>query len=778
MNRKRDFTIAIALTIVILIFDVQTPVGYASWLLYFIPFFVATPPLKRSHVPLLTFLATLLIIASYFFSPPGGNLARAAVNRAVGILVLWWISFIVIKRKQAEEALSLSFRELEQRVEDRTTEIKEVNAALIVEIGQRKRAEEEITERGAMMQQIMDTANVAIFLVDRSGRIAHANRHMAEMFGCPIEEIVGSEYLDHVHPSEQASGRQKMLALLASEISSVDIEHLFWQKSGTQFWGHLTGQRFHDVHGNELGLIGVITNISIRKQAEEALRENQSRLDLALQSAHMGVWRFDIDQKKHYFDDLTCQLLGIDATTFTGAAEEFYQAVHPEDREKIKAALARTIEQDILYESSYRIIWLDGSVHYIAARGRLVRNDKGFPARINGILWDITDQRLFEDERLKTQKLESIGTLAGGIAHDFNNLLQGIFGFISMAKLTLDQKEKSLDMLTQAEKALHQSVNLTSQLLTFSKGGKPVKKVFALRPLIENSVAFALSGSRIKYEIAMDGNPRTVEADEGQIGQVIQNIVLNAAQAMPLGGMIRVSVRNMPAAAIVPPADLQGNLVEISIRDQGMGIPADNLTRIFDPYYTTKEKGSGLGLATAYSIIKNHEGLVRIQSEVGKGTTVFIYLPLTSSEVEEPIGSASPATIRKGRILIMDDEEMIREVAGELLTALGHDVAVAETGESALAAYWAAREASLPFDAVILDLTIRGGMGGMETLQKLIELDPDVNAIVSSGYSDDAALSNYRKQGFRSFLKKPYNIEDLRRTLNSVLNDSLNSRKK
>jgi PAS domain S-box-containing protein len=892
---------------------------------------------------------------------------------------------------------------------------------ILRDITERKRAEEEISERGAMLRQIMDTASVAIGLVDKTGRITHANRRMAEMFEWTLEELVGCEYVELVHPSERETGRKNMLALLASEIPSVDLERLYWRKDGTQFWGHLACRRLHDVHGNELGLIGVITDISLRKQselalkqseekyrrfynetpvmlhsidrngivvdvndywlktmgyaqsevlgrkvtdfyssaskkyaqdvvqpaffrdgiakdisfqfikkngdvldvllsaaaeldaagnvvrsqaviedvterkqmeedlrrseeryrdlfenaidpicivddkqnfmdvnkrtaelfgysrgellsmnvrdmippeqrprsenafselsrqgayqqfigkvrkkdgtfvdievsssvimennriigsrdiirditerkrAEEALRENQARLDLALQSAHMGVWRWEIKENRRYFDDLTCQLLGIDAATFTGTAEEFLRAVHPEDREKIKAAIARTIEQNALYEPTYRAVWPDGSLHYIAARGRLVRDDRGQPVRINGILWDVTDQHLLEQEFIKTQKLESVGTLAGGIAHDFNNLLQGIFGFISMAKLTFDQKDKSLAMLAQAEKALHQSVNLTSQLLTFSKGGKPVKKVLDLRSVIENAVAFALSGSRITYEIVVDKDLRTAVADEGQIGQVIQNIVLNADQAMPLGGIIRVSARNLPAASIVPPVDLQGDLVEIAIRDQGTGIPAEHLTSIFDPYFTTKEKGSGLGLATAYSIIKNHGGLIRVQSEIGKGTTFFIYLPASDAAVEKPKGPTIPAATRKARILVMDDEEIIRDVARELLTSIGHDVICVESGETAREVYQAARDAGTPFDLVILDLTIRGGMGGIETLRMLAEIDRDVKAVVSSGYSDDAALSNYRKLGFRAFLKKPYNMEELQNTLNTLL---------
>jgi PAS domain S-box-containing protein len=631
------------------------------------------------------------------------------------------------------------------------------------DITERKQAEEALL----YFQMAVGSAADAIGMATPDGRHYYQNEAFTKLFGLSVREVDGVSGPSITMYTDEKVGRKVFDIIMKGGSFVGEVKMLDKDRKERDIY--LRAYSIKNKEGKVVGLVGMHTDITDRKRAEEALRENQARLDLALQSAHMGVWRWEFKENKRYLDDLACQLLGIDPKTFTGTLEEIFRAAHPEDHEKIKTALARTIEWDVPYEPSYRVIWPDGSVHYISVRGRLVRDNTGQPSRINGILWDITDQRLLEEERLKTQKLESIGTLAGGIAHDFNNLLQGIFGYISIAKLTFDQKEKSLAMLTQAEKALHQSVNLTSQLLTFSKGGKPAKKVFALRPLIENSIAFALSGSRISYEIVIEENLRAVEADEGQIGQVIQNIVLNADQAMPLGGMISVSVKNMPATAIVPPTDLQGDFVEISIHDQGTGIPPEHLARIFDPYFTTKEKGSGLGLATVYSIIKNHGGLVRVQSEVGKGTTFLIYLPMISRDVDEPKNPESPAVARKARILVMDDEEIIRAVAGELLTALGHDVSFAKTGEAALAAYRAALESGRPFDVAILDLTIRGGMGGIETLQKLVEIDPDVKAVVSSGYSDDAALSNYRKEGFRSFLKKPYTLDDLQRTMNSLL---------
>ncbi len=509
------------------------------------------------------------------------------------------------------------------------------------DITERKLAEGESAERGAMVQQIMDTASVAIGLVDRRGRITHANRRMGEMFGCTMEELIGSEYADHVHPSEREPSRQNMLALLASTIPSVDLERRYLRKDGTEFWGHLACRRFHDARGNDLGLIGVIT--------------------------------------------------------------------------------------------------------------------------------DITERRLLEEERLKTQKLESIGTLAGGIAHDFNNLLQGIFGYVAMARMSLDQREKSLAMLEQAENALQQSVSLTTQLLTFSKGGRPVKKRISLTPVIENAAKFALSGSRSGYRLDTEPGLWQVDADEGQIGQAIQNIVINADQAMPGGGTVVIAAKKVLKPDNRHPRLPKGDYVEISVQDSGTGIAGQYLQKIFDPYFTTKEKGSGLGLATSYSIIRNHGGLIDVISELGKGSTFFIYLPAIEAEKDIKETAAVSPVVRKGKILVMDDEALVRSIAGELIKTLGHEVDLAEHGEAAVEKYRSAKESGRPFDVVILDLTIRGGMGGRDTLERLSVIDPGIRAIVSSGYSDDAVVADYRKYGFKARLTKPYKLANLRDTLNALL---------
>jgi PAS domain S-box-containing protein len=408
-----------------------------------------------------------------------------------------------------------------------------------------------------------------------------------------------------------------------------------------------------------------------------------------------------------------------------------------------------------------------------------VINTNGCVESIAVLSNDITERRQAEEEKAKlenqlsqAQKMESIGTLAGGIAHDFNNLLQGVFGYISLAKMKAKNPGKCTAALEEAEKALHQSVNLTNQLLTFSKGGKPVKRLIELQSIIEKYAKFTLSGSRSDLRLNIPDCLWHAEVDEGQIGQVIQNIVLNADQAMPVGGSITITASNVTMGDVSLPRGLaQGDYVVISVQDTGIGIPDQYLSKIFDPYFTTKEKGSGLGLATSYSIVRNHGGMIDIRTKSGVGTTLLIYLPAIVGQVrtasEEKQREISPS--RKAKILVMDDDEVIRNLSCELLGALGHTVDVAIDGKEALNKYKSAISSGIPFDIVILDLTIKGGMGGVETLQQLLKMNPQIKAVVSSGYSDDAVIANYLSQGFKASLKKPYNVD----TLNDVLSTML-----
>lgn len=403
-----------------------------------------------------------------------------------------------------------------------------------------------------------------------------------------------------------------------------------------------------------------------------------------------------------------------------------------------------------------------------ASINRMVDSIKERDALLSRQIRELQDAQKIQQDH---QRLESIGTLAGGIAHDFNNLLQGIFGYISLAKLTLDQKEKTLALLEQAEEALHMSVNLTTQLLTFSKGGKPIKKLIRLESTIENAVRFALSGSRTNYKLETASDLWPVEADAGQLAQVIQNIVLNADEAMAKSGTVTIAVNNVdiPAKTKAKLPD-GGQFVRIDIKDTGAGIPEQNFPRIFDPYFTTKESGSGLGLATSYSIIKNHDGLIEVQSEIGKGSTFTIYLPASKGEEITAEPAARLVTSPKSlKVLLMDDEDIVRNVAKSMLIAIGHEVEEAADGKRAIELFRDARSVGRPFDVVILDLFVKGGMGGEETIAKIREIDPHVRAVVSSGYADIAIMADYHSYGFAAVLNKPYKLDSLQTCLSQLI---------
>ena len=388
--------------------------------------------------------------------------------------------------------------------------------------------------------------------------------------------------------------------------------------------------------------------------------------------------------------------------------------------------------------------------------------------RTKTIARDITDRKKIEEELLKVEKLESLGVLAGGIAHDFNNLLTAILGSISLAKMYAGSGNKVSERLSEAEKASLQARDLTQKLLTFSKGGFPVKKAASISELIRDSAGFVLSGSNVRCEYSTPGNLWPVDVDEGQISQVINNLIINADQAMQQGGIIQVSCENV----VLNKADLLplkgGNYVKISIKDHGVGIPEKYIEKIFDPFFSTKLNGTGLGLSTVYSIIKRHNGYITVESKKEVGTTFYIYLPASRKDIQQKkddtviIGG-------KGKILVMDDEEIVREVLGAMLVSIGYGVEYATNGEEAVELYRVAKGSGAPFDAVILDLTIPGGMGGKKAMQGLLKIDPGVKAIVSSGYSNDPVMADFREYGFSGVAAKPYKIKQLSETLHNVI---------
>jgi two-component system, cell cycle sensor histidine kinase and response regulator CckA len=417
--------------------------------------------------------------------------------------------------------------------------------------------------------------------------------------------------------------------------------------------------------------------------------------------------------------------------------------------------------------------------HVGTAEMRVGRTQWEGKAAYLAILSDVTERKRTEQELLRAQKLESLELIAGGLAHDFNNLLTANVANISLAKIRAEAGSPVRDALVKAEKAASKARELTRQLMTFAKGSASARKITPLEPLLEECVALALSGSNVRCRKRFADDLWATKIDPSQISMVFQNILINAQQAMPNGGTITLKAENVLVGA---ESELEGvsatkpKYVRVSVSDTGSGISTENLSKIFDPYFTTKSRGTGLGLATSYAVIKKHGGRIEVESRVGKGTTFHVYLPALDQRIAIPEALDRPLIRGKGRILLMDDEEDIREVAGSLLTLLGYQVETAENGSQAVRKYKAAVASQRPFTAVIMDLTIPGGMGGEEALKRLLAIDPKAKVIISSGHVSKPIMSNYKDHGFAGAMAKPYNAVELGEALRRAITGETNSK--
>jgi PAS domain S-box-containing protein len=422
----------------------------------------------------------------------------------------------------------------------------------------------------------------------------------------------------------------------------------------------------------------------------------------------------------------------------------------------------------------------DGEARTIAETRSPIRDKSGGILGTVIVFRDITVEKRIEEELSQARKLESLGVLAGGIAHDFNNLLAVILGNISFGKMFLSEKESKVsDRLAEAEEACMRGKELTYQLLAFARGGEPLRRTVAPALLIEDSVRSCLDGSEVSVSFAFARDLPLLEVDEGQMRQVIQGIVKNAKEAMRDKGVLEVGAESATFGPGNPMALKPGNYVRISLRDEGPGIAGSDLQRIFDPYFTKKElgreKGAGLGLSICYSIVRDHGGAITVESAKGSGSLFRIYLPAAAKDESPAQAPAAAGAVpeeadgRRGRILFMDDDPGVRDVMVEMLLQLGYHVGFAGDGLEAIEKYQEAARSGRPFDAVIADLTVPGGMGGKELIKELQTIDPEVRAIISSGYSNDPVLRDFREHGFRGYVVKPYKIGELCSVLDSVI---------
>ncbi len=528
----------------------------------------------------------------------------------------------------------------------------------------------------------------------------------------------------------------------------------------------------------KLLFVAMVRDVTERKRFETEIASEKESLAVTLRSIGDGVITTDVQGKIVMINNAGENLTGWTSKDAIGQPLKtvFNVAIDLAAQARAQKSGYRSEAHSILLSlpENATLISLTGEERVVEQVASPIRDNKNEVVGVVLVFRDITERQRNEAERRKADTLEQLGLLAGGIAHDFNNLLTAIIGNISLASLLLPPGDEMGTRLNDAKNASLRARDLAQQLLTFARGGAPIKKTSSIGKLIQDTVSFSLRGtqSRSEFNIVQDLWP--AEIDPGQISQVVGNLVVNADQAMPNGGTLRIHCDNFVYhSAMTPhiPDLLAGEYIRIKIRDEGVGIPEDYLKRIFDPYFTTKAKGNGLGLATTYSIIKNHNGLITVESELHFGTTFTLYLP-ASSHIELPAEAptfVSPEITGTGSILIVDDEEAIRALVEFTLERLGYQVCGAETAIDGVNLYRARLNAGERFDLVILDLTLPGGMGGKEALKQLIEIDPTVNAIVSSGYAMDSTMARYQDFGFRGVIAKPYEASELGRTVHEVI---------
>jgi signal transduction histidine kinase/CheY-like chemotaxis protein/HAMP domain-containing protein len=512
--------------------------------------------------------------------------------------------------------------------------------------------------------------------------------------------------------------------------------------------------------------INLKAEIDERKRIGKALRQSEEQKRVILDGSPDVIVQIDANLKIVWVNKAAFDINPEAVNLFCYNA--FVGRNKPcEDCPCVRALETGQVEKSILH---YAALPNSNNESYWEVIGSPLKDNKG---NINGIIKisrDITERKRIEEEIQKAQRIESIGILAGGIAHDFNNLLAIILGNAQLAISMSGGDSAFTKYLQNIEEGIDRATALTQQLLTFSKGGAPVTKTRSIVSLLKESVKFALSGSNAKCELSIPEDILHVDIDKGQMNQVINNIIINADQAMPEGGIINVSVENIEGSdeKTLPLKNIK--YVRITIKDTGVGIPKEHLQKVFDPYYTTKAKGSGLGLATAYSIIKKHKGFIFVDSELGVGTYYTIYLPASEKDIYKEKHKQLKGAAGGGRILVMDDEELIRELCGNILEKLGYEVEYAEEGLKAVDLYKKVKDSGKPFDAVIMDLTIPGGMGGKKAVRKILEIDPEAKVIVSSGYSNDPVLADYKKYGFSGIITKPFKIKEISETVLPVIN--------
>ncbi|MFA5266505.1 MAG: ABC transporter substrate binding protein [Methanoregula sp.] len=683
-------------------------------------------------------------------------------------------------------------------------------AAMVVAFLRLRRIRDALDESERRYRAVVEDQTELICRINKDGTHIFVNDAYCRYFGKTRSEIMGTKFIPGMSSGEKRKVRSHLTSLspihpIGSTTNQVEIpgqgtrwlkwnNHAIFDDTGNVSEYQSVGRDVTDVQlaENELrkyqenleALIDTRTQelvtsnaqlqqeVAERTTAEDLLAEEKERLAVTLRSIGEGVITTDISGRVLLVNRVAERLTGWKQEYASGLPiARVLSLIDEKNRQPIENPALSLLKQNESINFPFRAVLAakDGTERIIEESASIMSDHENRTIGFVIVFRDITERQKLENELARTHKLESLGLLAGGIAHDFNNILTAIFGNIILARMHVGEDSPGFERLAEAENAMVRAKELTQQLLTFSKGGAPVKETADITAIITDSTKFMLRGSQSRCEFAIEPDLWTVDIDVGQISQVINNIVINADHAMPGGGIIHVSAQNCTLTKGTPLPLTPGRYVKITIADKGSGILKENLTRIFDPYFTTKAKGSGLGLSTALSIIRKHSGHIEIESEPGKGTSVHIYLPASEKSLNGSTTGNGQPVHGSGRILVMDDEEAILDMASALLSHFGYRSSVALDGEEAIALYKEASAKNDPFAAVIMDLTIPGGLGGKETIARLVEFDPRVKAIVSSGYSTDPIVANFRQYGFVGILTKPYTAKEMSEIIKKVL---------
>jgi len=634
-------------------------------------------------------------------------------------------------------------------------------------------SEVELERQKSLLSSVVEGTSDAVFVKNREGCYLLANAAVCKAVGKPLDVVLGQTDRQLFPPRDAdiiMNHDRHVMTLTAPKT----FEELLNVQDGLRTF-HTTKGPVHDSQGNVIGMFGISRDITEIKQAQQEIRESEEDLKLLMELMPVGVAWSNSSGEIGFVNGNFAERFGYTLSEIPTVEKWFLRAYpDPAYRASItsawKESIASALQQGApIPPLEARVTCKNGSVLDVIINTRQTLN------RTLAIFTDITERERVQKEILKSQKLESLGVLAGGIAHDFNNVLTGILGNISLAQMFLDPSHRALKPMQQAEQASRRAAELALQLLTFARGGKPNIRTVAARRLVEESVAFVLAGSNVRADVDIPASLHAIRVDEGQISQAFTNILINAAQAMPGGGILGIAAENCHLDAGNIFSLSPGAYVKFTFRDEGCGISDEDQKRIFDPYFTTKPGGTGLGLSSVHSIIVKHGGHITVASTVGGGTAFEILLPSAGSGIMED--AAAPAMSggephAAGSILVMDDEEMIRIMSAGMLEAMGYRVRTCATGEEAVALYGSARQSGQTYSAVIMDLTVPGAMGGKDAAREILAGDPEARLIVSSGYSNDPVIAEYENYGFRGSVVKPYTAEEISRALGMVLSGS------